>query len=127
NYRYVADELRYLFDDADLAAVVYERRYTEQVAAAASGLDHLGELLVVEDGTADTSTSTEVHYEPALAACGAERDFGPRSADDLYLLYTGGTTGKPKGVMWRHEDIWRTLGGGIDFMTGAVLEEGDQA
>ena len=46
------------------------------------------------------------------------RDFGPRSPDDVYIIYTGGTTGHPKGVMWRHEDIWRTLGGGIDFVTG---------
>ena len=46
------------------------------------------------------------------------RDFGQRCADDLYMLYTGGTTGYPKGVMWRHEDVWRMLGGGIDFMTG---------
>ena len=51
------------------------------------------------------------------------RDFGPRSADDVYIIYTGGTTGQPKGVMWRHEDIWRTLGGGIDFITGERLED----
>ena len=44
-----------------------------------------------------------------------------RSADDLHIIYTGGTTGFPKGVMWRHEDFWRTLGGGIDFYTGEKL------
>ncbi|MFN3341016.1 MAG: AMP-binding protein, partial [Dietzia sp.] len=49
------------------------------------------------------------------------------SNDDLYIVYTGGTTGYPKGVMWRHEDVWRTLGGGIDFMTGDRLEEHDQS
>ena len=42
---------------------------------------------------------------------------------DLYILYTGGTTGFPKGVMWRHEDVWRTLGGGIDFVTGERIED----
>ena len=51
------------------------------------------------------------------------RDFGERSADDIYMLYTGGTTGYPKGVLWRHEDVWRTLGGGIDFTTGERLPD----
>ena len=57
------------------------------------------------------------------AAASPDRDFSPRSADDVYIIYTGGTTGHPKGVMWRHEDIWRTLGGGIDFMTREPLED----
>ena len=50
------------------------------------------------------------NYDEALAAASGARDFGPRSPDDVYIIYTGGTTGYPKGVMWRHEDIWRTLG-----------------
>ncbi|HSZ41667.1 MAG TPA: acyl-CoA synthetase [Trebonia sp.] len=64
-----------------------------------------------------------VDYEAALAAGSPGRDFAPRSADDVYIIYTGGTTGQPKGVMWRHEDIWRTLGGGIDFMTREPLPD----
>ena len=56
-----------------------------------------------------------------MAAGAAERDFGERSGDDIYMLYTGGTTGYPKGVIWRHEDVWRVLGGGIDFMSGIPL------
>jgi 3-oxocholest-4-en-26-oate---CoA ligase len=63
------------------------------------------------------------NYDQVLAAASGVRDFGPRSADDVYIIYTGGTTGHPKGVMWRHEDIWRTLGGGIDFVTGERLED----
>src|ERR1700677_3759364 len=51
----------------------------------------------------------------------------PRSADDIHIIYTGGTTGMPKGVMWRHEDFWRVLGGGIDFSTGRRLSEYDQS
>ena len=98
NYRYVADELRYLFDDADLAAVITEPELRP----------------VLDDvGTSVPRLERGVAYEQALAAASPERDFAPRSADDLYILYTGGTTGMPKGVMWRHEDLFfGALGGG---------------
>src|SRR5512144_733957 len=66
-------------------------------------------------------------WEAALRGQSTERDFAERSADDVYIVYTGGTTGFPKGVMWRHEDFWRVLGGGIDFMTGERLDEYDQS
>jgi len=58
-----------------------------------------------------------VDYEAALAGASPARDFGPRSGDDLYILYTGGTTGMPKGVVWRHKDVFMALGGGIDALT----------
>jgi len=121
NYRYVENELRYLFDDADLTGLVHERRYSPLVEAVLPDTPAVRHRLVVEDGT-DTE-STGAAYESALAAQPGGRDFGERSADDLYLLFTGGTTGYPKGVMWRHEDVWRTLGGGIDFVTGEVLPD----
>ena len=62
-------------------------------------------------------------YEAALAVQSPERDFGPRSEDDLYILYTGGTTGMPKGVVWRHKDVLMALGGGIDIRTGHVMTD----
>lgn len=129
NYRYQPGELRYIVDDADLVALVCERRYSGRVAEVVGDLPELRHVLVVEDGTeTDASRFGNTAYETALSGRSAERDFGARSADDLYLLYTGGTTGQPKGVMWRHEDIWRTLGGGIDFMTGEpVVDEWQQA
>jgi fatty-acyl-CoA synthase len=114
NYRYVPDELRYLFDNADLVALVFEAEFGPHVASVLSGLPQLQHLVVLDDGTGtETDDLPAVAYEDALASASPARDFGPRSADDLYILYTGGTTGMPKGVMWRQEDIFfAALGGG---------------
>ena len=123
NFRYVAPELRYVVDNADLEALVYERELSQLVADSLEGdtRDRPLDLLVIEDGTdpavgdpvtASTGASP-VRYEDALTAADGGRDFGPRSPDDLYVLYTGGTTGMPKGVMWRQEDIFfAAMGGG---------------
>jgi acyl-CoA synthetase (AMP-forming)/AMP-acid ligase II len=115
NFRYVAPELRYVADNADLKVLVYERALsglvTEALAPpAGTQADVVAPpaLIVIEDGSGpamDPGFPT-VEYEDALAAASPDRDFAPRSPDDLYLLYTGGTTGMPKGVMWRQEDIF---------------------
>jgi acyl-CoA synthetase (AMP-forming)/AMP-acid ligase II len=123
NYRYVADELRYLFSNADLGAVVYERAYAKAVQEVWPDVPTLRHALVIDDGSDPGIAALGVDYDAALAAASPERDFGPRSSDDLYILYTGGTTGAPKGVMWRHIDVWRTLGGGFDFYTGQPIED----
>jgi acyl-CoA synthetase (AMP-forming)/AMP-acid ligase II len=106
NFRYVEDELRYLFDDADLAALVYHREFAPRVAAVVRDMPALRHFVMVEDGSAADDSIASVEYEAALAASSPERGFAPRSGDDLYLLYTGGTTGMPKGVMWRQEDMF---------------------
>lgn len=81
-------------------------------------------VLVIEDGSSeDFSGYGGVEFYTALEQGSPERDFGPRSEDDIYLLYTGGTTGFPKGVMWRHEDIYRVLFGGTDFATGEPIAD----
>ena len=132
NYRYVEGELNYLFDNADIVALVHERPYAPLVAACAPQHEKLKTFVAIPDVTdpdnaADLSSFGGVTLEEALEGQSAQRDFPERSADDLHIIYTGGTTGFPKGVMWRHEDFWRVLGGGIDFYTGEPLEEYDQS
>lgn len=124
NFRYVEGELRYLFDNSDMVALVHERQYSDRVANVLPETPNIKTILVVEDGSDnDYSKYGGVEFYSAIAESSPERDFGPRSADDIYLLYTGGTTGFPKGVMWRHEDIYRVLFGGTDFTTGEFVKD----
>jgi len=124
NFRYVEGELRYLFDNSDMVALVHERRYSDRVANVLPDTPNVKTTLVVEDGSDnDFERYGGVEFYSAIAQGSPERDFGERSADDIYLLYTGGTTGFPKGVMWRHEDIYRVLFGGTDFATGEFVKD----
>jgi acyl-CoA synthetase (AMP-forming)/AMP-acid ligase II len=107
NYRYVEGELRHLYDDGGLVALLVNEQFADRAEAVRP--DHLRHVLVVERD-----------YEDALAAASPERDFGGRTSDDIYVAYTGGTTGMPKGVLWRHEDIFFAALGG-----GDVLQMGD--
>ncbi len=124
NFRYVEGELRYLFENSDMVALVHERQYADRVANVLPDTPNVKTVLVVEDGSdADYKRYGGVEFYEAIAHGSPERDFGERSADDIYLLYTGGTTGFPKGVMWRHEDIYRVLLGGTDFATGEQVQD----
>ena len=132
NYRYVEAELNYLFDNADVVALLFERTYADLVAKCAPKHAKLATLVSLPDvldadNADDIASFGGVTLEEAVAGQSEERDFEARSEDDIHIIYTGGTTGFPKGVMWRHIDFWRTLGGGIDFYTGEPLEEYDQS
>ncbi|MCD9625031.1 acyl-CoA synthetase [Rhabdothermincola salaria] len=117
NFRYVADELRYLFDNADLVALFYDAQFGPLVADVRDELPLLKTLVRMDDGSGTTDELGATDLADALAANSPERDFGERSGDDQVIIYTGGTTGMPKGVMWRSEDIFYALAGGIDMAT----------
>jgi acyl-CoA synthetase (AMP-forming)/AMP-acid ligase II len=107
-----------------MVALVHERQYADRVANVLPDVPNLKTVIVVEDGTdKDFQRYGGIEFNAALVQGSPERDFGERSEDDIYLLYTGGTTGFPKGVMWRHEDIYRVLLGGTNFATGEYVED----
>jgi acyl-CoA synthetase (AMP-forming)/AMP-acid ligase II len=113
NFRYVADELRYLFADAAPVAVVHGAEFSDRMAEVAPEVPSIRHTLEV--GPA---------YDEALAAASPERDFGERSNDDLYVIYTGGTTGMPKGVVWRQEDaFFACIGGGDPMRMNGPVEK----
>jgi acyl-CoA synthetase (AMP-forming)/AMP-acid ligase II len=114
NYRYVEAELQYLFADADLVGLVHQREFAPRIASIAGALPMLKTLVYVDDDSdGDVAALGSVEFDEALAGGSAARDFAPRSGDDHFVIYTGGTTGLPKGVVWRQEDLFFTgMGGG---------------
>ena len=121
NYRYVEEELTYLIENADLVAVIFQSEFAPLLKAIKGRTPklrqyiHLDEL---EDELLNLSALKSHNYVALVEEATEERSFEKRSGDDIYVLYTGGTTGLPKGVMWRQEDVIMTLGGGIDHFTG---------
>lgn len=124
NFRYVEAELRHLYDDADLVAVVHHRRFSPRVGAVAGDAHTLKHLIVVDDDSGEEIADGALDYEQSLAAASSERPHNPaRTGDDRYIAYTGGTTGMPKGVLWRQEDIFfAAMGGGDVFQSGNFIK-----
>jgi len=111
NYRYVDAELVYLLRDSHARAIVYHASFAPTLARILGELPDLEVLLQVRDDSGAALLPGAIDFEQALAAAPAPAQI-ERSADDLYVLYTGGTTGSPRGVLWRQADIFVAAMGG---------------
>ena len=119
NYRYVEEELKYLIDNADMEAIFYHKQFSNKLENIKSHLPLLKDFICIEDDSGeDDVIDKSFNFEDLIANEDESRLDVDRSGDDKYILYTGGTTGMPKGVVWRMEDVLMTLGGGIDAVTG---------
>jgi acyl-CoA synthetase (AMP-forming)/AMP-acid ligase II len=118
NYRYGPEEIAYLFDNADAEAVVFHAQYGPLLEDVRHRLPRVRTWLAVEDG--DPLPDRATGYADVVAGGAAGPVVAPwgRSGDDLLLLYTGGTTGMPKGVMWRQHDLFKVLGRGGNPLFG---------
>ena len=112
NYRYVAEELQYLLTDSHARAIVVHSQFAPTLAEVLPNLPNLTVIIQVPDASGHALLPSAVWYEDALASASPERPDLTWSPDDLYLLYTGGTTGMPKGVMWRNGDAMVECFGG---------------
>ncbi len=121
NYRYVAEELQYLLNDSRATAIVVHSQFTPTLAEVLPDLPKLRVILQVDDESGLPLLPGAVWYEEALAAASAEKPAVEWSPDDLYILYTGGTTGMPKGVLWRNADANVECFGGSKADTIATI------
>ncbi|MGW5478783.1 acyl-CoA synthetase [Streptomyces sp. NPDC004008] len=113
NYRYMEEELVYLYRDADLVALAFDAEFADRVAAALPQVPGLRRMLRVGAAAPGAAPLPALDFTEAEAAGSPRRGFPARSGDDQFIIYTGGTTGMPKGVMWRQEDLFFSgLGGG---------------
>ncbi len=114
NYRYGDDELSYLWDNADAVAVVFHGVFTDRIERILDRVPGIKGWLWVDDGSGPCPDWATPYEDAAKSAIGRTRAPWGRSGDDLYMLYTGGTTGMPKGVMWRQDDLFaRLIDGGV--------------
>lgn len=108
NYRYVDEELLYLLNDANIKVLVFQRDLAPIVERVLPRAPQVKHVIYVEDDSTHSldGFGSVAEYESAIAGQSKERDFSGRSPDDRFIVYTGGTTGMPKGVEWRHEDLF---------------------
>ncbi|WP_246350745.1 acyl-CoA synthetase [Nocardia barduliensis] len=121
NYRYVKSELQHLLADAGATALVYHATFAPRVAEIRSELPQLRVLIQIADDSGNELLDGAVDYETVLASTEPVPPPVTPSPDDLYVLYTGGTTGMPKGVLWRQHDIYMAACGGRDVNSGTAV------
>ncbi|MDG2046436.1 MAG: acyl-CoA synthetase [Halioglobus sp.] len=128
NYRYVQEELLYIFDNADMVACIHNQEFIPHIDEVRASAPDLETFICVTDASGcDPASIGSIEYEASMEGQSAARDFGERADDDLFLLYTGGTTGMPKGVMWPHKNLfYAALGGGGWFHPDGAITEPDQ-
>lgn len=124
NYRYVEEELFYLFNDASIKAVVYDVEFSHNINKVRGRLPLITQYIYLDPHNEKSQYPQVEDAIDYFEACKTTADvsFPPRSGDDHYVLYTGGTTGMPKGVVWRQHDAVMALGGGIDMYTQEPIE-----
>ena len=126
NYRYVAEELRYLLNDSQAAAIIVHSQFAPTLADVLPHLDNLRVIIQVPDESGNDLLPGAVWYEDALAAASPDKPAVEWSPDDLYILYTGGTTGMPKGVLWRNSDAnVECFGGSVEETLDGIIGAAD--
>ena len=128
NYRYGPEEILYLFDNSDAEAVVFHAVFVELIEQVRDRLPKVKRWYMVADESGNATPAWAVEYESVVSKSAPDvTPVAPYSGDDMLFLYTGGTTGMPKGVMWRQEDLLMVLGRGGNALTqvppGDSIEE----
>ena len=126
SYRYVDEELVYLLTDSKARALVYPAEFASRVAEIRDRLPDLEVLIQVADGSSTELLPGAVDYETILATPAPPDGMPTPTGDDLYILYTGGTTGMPKGVLWRQHDIFLSSMGGRPWGSDQALASHDE-
>lgn len=124
NYRYVGEELAYIFTNADMVACIHGREFVPAIKDIQATAPDLKTFISIEDGSGeDLSIIGSIDLETEMSKQPKTREFGERSGDDLFILYTGGTTGYPKGVMWPQENVFFAAMSGGGAFSGNPCEK----